>query len=94
MQELLKWLASLKGIEVEEGAKLRLELTSFPSGGLALLVLVGILLALYLIVHAYRRDGHLSRGQRSTLATMRGLAVLLAVLVVLEPNLKSRRFSA
>ncbi len=87
MQELLKWLASLKGIEVEEGAKLRLELTSFPSGGLALLVLVGILLALYLIVHAYRRDGHLSRGQRSTLATMRGLAVLLAVLVVLEPNL-------
>ena len=48
MQELLKWLASLKGIEVEEGAKLRLELSSFPSGGLALLVLIGVVLALYL----------------------------------------------
>ncbi|MHC4514268.1 MAG: hypothetical protein ACYTKC_11120 [Planctomycetota bacterium] len=87
MQELLKWLASLKGIEVEPGAELRLELTSFPSGGLALLVMLGILAALYLIVHAYRRDGNLSRGQRGTLAAMRGVAVLMALLVVLEPNL-------
>jgi len=87
MQQLLKWLADLKGIQVEPGAELRLELTSFPSGGLALLVLLGIVLALYMIVHAYRRDGNLSRGQRGTLAAMRGLAVLLALVVVLEPNL-------
>ncbi len=87
MQELLQWLAKLKGIQVEEGAELRLELSGFPSGGLALLVLLGILLALYLIIHAYRRDGNLSRGRRGTLAVMRGLAVVLALLVVLEPNL-------
>jgi hypothetical protein len=87
MQQLLKWLADLKGIQVEPGAELRLELTSFPTGGLALLVLLGIAVALYLIIHAYRRDGNLSTGQRTVLAAMRGLAVLLALVVVLEPNL-------
>lgn len=88
MQEFLRWLASLKGIPVEPGADIQFELTSFPSGGLGLLTLIGLIVALFLVVFVYRRDGHnLSAGQRIFLGSMRALAVLIAFLVVLEPNL-------
>lgn len=88
MQEFLRWLAELKGIAVESGAELQFELTAFPSGGLGLLTILGTLLALLLVFFVYRRDGHrLSRLQRVTLAGLRSLAILAALLVVLEPNL-------
>ena len=90
MQELLRWLASLKGIPVEDGTDLQFELTGFPSGGLGLLTILGLLAALLLVVFVYRRDGrNLTGGQRLFLGFLRALAVLAAFLVVLEPNLVS-----
>ncbi|MCA8957749.1 MAG: hypothetical protein KDC87_16860, partial [Planctomycetes bacterium] len=88
MKDFLRWLAELRGIPVEPGADLQLELSSFPSGGLGLLTLIGVLLAMFLVVYCYRRDGrNLTAGKRFFLASLRVLAVLAAVLVVLEPNL-------
>ncbi len=88
MQGLLRWLASWKGLEIEPGTELRLELSSFPSGGQGLLVLIGLALALFIVVYTYRRDGrNLSRWQRITLGSLRGLAILAAFLLLLEPNL-------
>lgn len=88
MQEILRWLAGLKGVPVEPGTELQFDLTGFPSGGLGLLVILGVLAALFIVVMAYRRDGkNLSAGKRVMLASLRGLAILAAFLVVLEPNL-------
>jgi hypothetical protein len=88
MQELLRWLAGLKGIAVDADSEVRFELSSFPTGGLALLVLLGLVLAIALIVALYRREGqNLARGRRVLLATLRGLAVAVALLLVFEPNL-------
>ncbi len=88
MRGLYEWLLSLKGIEPESGAELRLELTSFPSGGLALLVVAGALAALITVFAMYRRErASLSPRQRGVLAALRGAALLLALLVVLEPNI-------
>ena len=88
MQDLLRWLASFKGIPVEPGADLRFEFAAFPTGGLALLTLLGLVLALTLVALVYRRDGrNLTRGQRICLATLRILAVFAAFAVILEPNL-------
>ena len=56
MQDLWLWLARAKGIEVEPGAELRFEFASFPTGGLALLALLGALLAVGIVVRVYRRD--------------------------------------
>lgn len=88
MQELLRWLASWKGITVEDGADLHFEFSGFPSGGLGLLVLVGFLLALLFVVFIYRRDGQkLATWQRVVLGSLRALAVLAAIALLLEPNL-------
>ena len=88
MDGLLRWLASLQGIVVEEGTELRFEFSSFPDAGLGLLTVIGLLLALTVVAFAYRRDGKsLSSGQRLLLGSLRGLAVLAVFLVVLEPNL-------
>ncbi|MEE2887561.1 MAG: VWA domain-containing protein [Planctomycetota bacterium] len=88
MQNFLSWLAGLKGIPVERGAELQFELTGFPSGGLGLLTILGTLLAVMLVFFVYRRDAHrLTRNQRAVLAALRVLAILTALLVVLEPNL-------
>ena len=88
MQELLRWLASWKGITVEDGAELHFEFSSFPAGGLGLLVLIGLLLALVFVVFVYRRDGkNLKTWQRVLLGALRAVAVLAAVFMLLEPNL-------
>ena len=92
MQDFLRWLASWKGIAVEDGATMQFELSSFPSGGLGLLVLVGILLILLFTYLIYRRDGgKLSRWQRGTLFSLRVFALLMAVFLLLEPNLVAVR---
>ncbi|MBK8980536.1 MAG: hypothetical protein IPM29_31930 [Planctomycetes bacterium] len=92
MQQLLRWIAAAKDIPLEPGSELHLELAGFPAGGLGLLVLVGILLALFLVASAYRRDAHrLSRGRRLVLTTLRGVAVLLAVLLLLDPRIVAVR---
>jgi len=88
MDELLRWLCSWKGIPVEPGAELQFELSNFPTGGLGLLVLLGCALAILTIAFLYRRDGkNLTTPQRVTLAVLRTLAVLVAIGLLLEPNI-------
>src|SRR5512134_2243428 len=88
MQDFLRWLAAWKGITVEDGAEIQFEFSGFPSGGLGLLVLVGLLLLLLFVGFVYRRDGkNLSPAQRVVLASLRALAVLAAAALLLEPNL-------
>lgn len=88
MQELLRLLAGWKGIVVEPGAELRLELAAFPSGGRALILLLGALAALVLVLSVYRKDARtLTAGRRILLATLRAIAVLSALLLVLEPSI-------
>ncbi len=88
MQDWLHWLAGLKGIAVEAGAELRLELSAFPRGGLAMLTLIGVVLAIWAIVFFYRRHrADLSRGKRALLTALRLAALLVALLVLFEPNL-------
>jgi hypothetical protein len=90
MDDFLRWLASWRGVELEPGAELQFELSAFPSGGLAMLILLGCALALVAIAFFYRRDGQqLATWQRVLLASLRVLAVLLAIAVLLEPNLVS-----
>src|SRR5262245_35099683 len=88
MQELLRLLATWKGISLEPGSELRLELMGFPSGGKALLLLLLALGAFVLVLSVYRRDGRdLTTGRRLLLGSMRVIAVLSALLLVLEPSL-------
>src|SRR5687768_11751418 len=88
MQDFLRWLASWKGIALEPGSELQFELSSFPTGGLGLLVLLGCALALLAVVFLYRRDGkNLTTWQRVVLGSLRAIAVLAAIVLLLEPNL-------
>lgn len=90
MQDALRQLARLFGVTVEEGTELRFELSGFPSGGSGLLVLVAAGLALWAAVWFYRRHrADLSRGRRLTLLSLRVLALLIAFLVLFEPNIVS-----
>lgn len=88
MEEILRWLASWRGIEVEPGSELQFEFSNFPTGGLGMLVLMGCALAILAVGFIYRRDGHnLTIGQRIILGSLRALAVLVAIALLLEPNL-------
>ncbi|MCA8963315.1 MAG: VWA domain-containing protein [Planctomycetes bacterium] len=88
MNELLRKLAEWRGITIEPGAEVQFELAGFPTGGLGLLVLLGCLLVLLLVAFVYRRDGsRLTTLQRVILASLRAIAVLAAVALLLEPNL-------
>lgn len=88
MEQILRWLAAWRGIELEPGSELQFEFSNFPTGGLGMLVLMGCALAVIGIGFVYRRDGkNLSTGQRIVLGTLRALAVLAAIALLLEPNL-------
>lgn len=88
MTNFLRWLAGLCGIPTEAGDELQFEFANFPTGGLGMLVLIGCALAVVLVGVLYRRDGHsLTVGQRVVLGTLRALAVLAAIALLLEPNL-------
>lgn len=88
MQELMRWWAGWQGIQVEPGADLTLEFAAWREGGFGLLVLTGVVLAIALVFRVYRSDGaSLAAGQRTLLASLRAAAILLAVLVLLEPQL-------
>ena len=88
MDELLHLLARWRGIPVEPGQELRFEFARFPSGGLGLLVLLGLALAVGAVVLVYRRDAH-SRplAVQLLLAALRALAIAAVVAVLLEPSL-------
>ena len=88
MDEILRWLASWRGIEPEAGAELQFEFANFPSGGLGMLVLMSCALAVLGVAFVYRRDGkNLTRGQRLVLGSLRAVAVLAVIALLLEPNL-------
>lgn len=88
MEDFLRWLASWKGIEPEPGTELQFEFSAFPTGGLGMLVLLGCLVAVIGIAFMYRRDGkNLTTPQRAVLAVLRAVAVMCAIVVLLEPNL-------
>jgi hypothetical protein len=88
MDDFLRWLAAWRGIELEPGAELQFEFSSFPSGGFGMLVLMACALAVFVVAVVYRRDGHnLTLAQRIVLGTLRTLAVLAAIALLLEPNL-------
>ena len=88
MDELLHLLARWRGIPVEPGHELRFEFARFPTGGLGLLVLLGLALAIGFVVWVYRRDAH-SRplAAQLLLAGLRALAIAAIVAVLLEPSL-------
>ncbi len=87
MDEFLRWLARWRGVEVEPGAELQFEFAGFPTGGLGLLVLLGVAAAIVVVGFLYRRDGrNLAAWQRALLGTLRALAVLAVILLLLEPN--------
>lgn len=88
MDAILAWLCRWKGIEVEPGSELQFELSNFPTGGLGMLVLMGCALAILGIGFLYRRDGkNLTTTQRVVLGSLRALAVLAAIGLLLEPNI-------
>lgn len=90
MDDFLRWLAQWRGVEVEPGAELQFEFASFPTGGLGLLVLLGMAAAVVVIGFLYRRDGaKLQAWQRLLLGSLRALAVLAVILLLLEPNVVS-----
>ncbi len=92
MDELLRRLAAWCGIEPEPGSELRFELANFPTGGAALLVLLGCALAIAAVVFVYRRDGRtLTTGQRIVLASLRALAIAAVLALLLEPVLVTVR---
>ena len=64
MQDFLRWLTTWKGVDLEPGTELQLELSAFPTGGLGLLVLLGCAAALLLVVFVYRRDGKSLTGRQ------------------------------
>jgi hypothetical protein len=88
MEQFLRWLATQCGVQVEPGAELQFEFSNFPTGGFGMLVLMGCALSLLVVGFLYRRDGkNLSGTQRVILGSLRGLAILAAIALLLEPNL-------
>ena len=81
MDDFLRWLAQWRGIEVEPGSELQFEFANFPTGGLGMLVLMGMAVAVVLIGFLYRRDGkNLKVWQRLVLGSLRALAVLAVMI--------------
>jgi len=92
MQDFLRMLASWLGLDIDPTAELQVEFSSFPTGGMGLLVLVGAALALLFVVAVYKRDARTLRPfQRAVLAFLRIVAVGATILLLLEPNLVAVR---
>jgi hypothetical protein len=88
MDDLLQLLARWRGIPVADGQELRFEFARFPTGGLGLLVLLGLALAVGFVVFVYRRDAHSRpRAVQLLLAGLRALAVAVVAAILLEPSL-------
>ena len=88
MDDILRWLARWRGIEPEPGSELQFEFANFPTGGLGMLVLMGMAAVVILVGFLYRRDGkNLAAWQRIVLGSLRAIAVLAVVALLLEPNL-------
>ena len=88
MDDFLRWLAQWRGVTVEDGAELQFEFAGFPTGGLGMLVLMGMAAAVVMVCFIYRRDGQILKiWQRLLLGSLRALAVLAVILLLLEPNI-------
>ena len=80
MDDFLRWLAEWRGIEIEPGSELQFEFANFPTGGLGMLVLMGIALSVVFIGFLYSRDGkNLNGFQRFLLGSLRALAAAVTV---------------
>jgi hypothetical protein len=86
---LLRQLARFAGLEFGDGdASLAVEWRNFPTGGVGLLVVLGLFLAVALILACYRREAeYLGAGRRMLLVSARLVAVGLAVLLLFEPRI-------
>ena len=92
MDEILRFFAREKGMALAEGGDLSLQFGSFPSGGRGLLVVLGILAVVAIVLFAYARDAHrLSRGKRIVLTGLRVIAILIACVLLLDPQLVAVR---
>ncbi len=92
MDELFRWILGMRGVDVEPGTELQFELAAWPSGGIVLLLLLGIAIVLAGVVFAYRREAaNLPRGRRLLLAGLRCTALLLAILLLFAPQLVAVR---
>ncbi len=92
MDSFLRWLAGLGHEELPPGETLHFDFLELPSGGFGLAALLAVIAVLVLIVLVYRRDAkRLSFGKRTTLATLRVLALLFVALMLLEPNIIKMR---
>ncbi|MHC4223221.1 MAG: VWA domain-containing protein [Planctomycetota bacterium] len=84
------WLKALLGIEeseIPEGAATSFEFANLPHGTTALLVFLVVLALLAGVFWIYRREGNAPKGAKITLGILRGLVLLAAVLLILEPVL-------
>lgn len=88
MDDFLRWLAGLRGQNLEAGETLRFEFSKLPTGGVGLAALLAVVAVVVAIVLVYRRDAkRLSFFRRSTLAFLRIAALVLVALILLEPSL-------
>jgi hypothetical protein len=91
MQRFLEILLGLDPAAWTAGGEWRLEWLALPRHDAALIAIVAAVLGGWLILWLYRREGRgLAWGHRLGLATLRGLALLGVVVMLLEPGIVFR----
>jgi hypothetical protein len=83
IDRLIQWLLNLPGEPL--AGSWRLALTAEYSSYLSLAILLGGLLAGWLVIRSYRREGTGRRGLRSLLAALRLAVILLVVVALFRP---------
>lgn len=85
-RRLVQWFFNVDPAPWTQGGKMRFEWLHSPRHDYALLVLAGVVAAALGILYLYRRDGkNLSRPVRMGLASLRFLALLGVLVMLLEP---------
>ncbi len=87
MNGLIGWLFGLSEREVPDGAITRLDFPGMPRGTAAWIAAAIVLVTLVLIAALYRREAELGRWKRVLLASFRMLALLIIVILLLNPQL-------
>lgn len=87
MNALLRALLGVEDREIPDGAVTAFEFARLPRGAAALALLLLLAGLVAGVVWVYRREGSASPRAKMTLATLRALAMLALVLLLLEPVL-------